>query len=78
MTTGTGVYRWDADSEPEAVSVIRSYGTEELKRKIRYHISIASRLSEMIAGEKDFEILAPVILNVVCFRFRLRPAGRSA
>jgi aromatic-L-amino-acid decarboxylase len=54
-------------------SVIRSYGTEELKRKIRYHISIASRLSGMIAGEKDFEILAPVILNVVCFRFR--PSG---
>jgi aromatic-L-amino-acid/L-tryptophan decarboxylase len=50
-------------------SVIRSYGTEELKRKIRYHISIASRLAEMISVEKDFEILAPVILNVVCFRF---------
>jgi aromatic-L-amino-acid decarboxylase len=50
-------------------SVIRSYGTEELKRKIRYHISIASRLAEMISIEIDFEILAPVILNVVCFRF---------
>ncbi|MBG0860834.1 MAG: aspartate aminotransferase family protein [Bacteroidales bacterium] len=50
-------------------SVIRSYGTDELKRKIRYHISIAKRLSELVSTEKDFEILAPVILNVVCFRY---------
>ena len=50
-------------------SVIRSYGTEELKRKIRSHISFASHLAELISGEKDFEILAPVIINVVCFRY---------
>ncbi|HUV01435.1 MAG TPA: pyridoxal-dependent decarboxylase [Bacteroidales bacterium] len=51
-------------------SVIRSYGTEGLRSKIRYHISIASRLSEMISEEKDFEILTPVKLNVVCFRYK--------
>ncbi len=56
-------------------SVIRSYGTEELQRKIRYHISIASRLKELVLKEKDFEILAPVSLNVVCFRFH--PEGKS-
>jgi aromatic-L-amino-acid decarboxylase len=50
-------------------SVIRSYGTEGLRDKIRYHISIASRLSEMISKEADFELLAPVIICVVCFRF---------
>jgi len=54
-------------------SVIRSYGTDGLRDKIRYHISIASRLSEIISKEKDFEILAPVKLNVVCFRYL--PAG---
>jgi aromatic-L-amino-acid/L-tryptophan decarboxylase len=54
-------------------SVIRSYGTEGLREKIRYHINIASRLSGMISEEDDFEILAPVIICVVCFRFR--PAG---
>ena len=53
--------------------VIRSYGTEGLRDKIRYHISIASRLSEMILKETDFEILAPVIISVVCFRYI--PAG---
>src|SRR5450759_4753419 len=50
-------------------SVIRSYGTEGLRDKIRYHISIAASLSEMISKEADFEILAPVIISVVCFRY---------
>ncbi|MFA5817935.1 MAG: aminotransferase class I/II-fold pyridoxal phosphate-dependent enzyme [Bacteroidales bacterium] len=56
-------------------SVIRSYGTERLREKIRYHISVAARLSEMISKETDFEILAPVIISVVCFRYV--PAGYS-
>jgi len=56
-------------------SVISSYGTERLREKIRYHISIAVRLSEMISKETDFEILAPVIISVVCFRYV--PAGYS-
>ncbi|MDO9340245.1 MAG: aminotransferase class I/II-fold pyridoxal phosphate-dependent enzyme [Bacteroidales bacterium] len=56
-------------------SVIRSYGTERLREKLRYHISIAARLSEMISKETDFEILAPVIISVVCFRYV--PAGYS-
>ncbi len=54
-------------------SVIRSYGIEELQNKLRYHIQAAARLSEMIAGEPDFEILAPVTICVVCFRYK--PAG---
>jgi len=54
-------------------SVIRSYGTEGLRDKIREHIRIAARLSEHILKETDFEILAPVIISVVCFRYK--PAG---
>jgi len=54
-------------------SVIRSYGAEGLRDAIRCHIKIASQLSEMISVENDFEILAPVILSVVCFRFN--PSG---
>jgi aromatic-L-amino-acid/L-tryptophan decarboxylase len=54
-------------------SVIRSYGVEGLREKIREHIGIAKRLSEMIVAENDFEILAPVLLSVVCFRYK--PAG---
>jgi aromatic-L-amino-acid/L-tryptophan decarboxylase len=51
-------------------SVIRSYGIEGLRSKLRYHIEIAAKLSGMISGEADFEILAPVIICVVCFRYR--------
>jgi aromatic-L-amino-acid decarboxylase len=50
-------------------SVIRSYGTEGLQKKIREHIDFAARLKEMILIEPDFEILAPVVINVVCFRY---------
>jgi Glutamate decarboxylase and related PLP-dependent proteins len=56
-------------------SVIRSYGTEGLQMKIREHIGFAASLKEMILKEPDFEVLAPVIINVVCFRFC--PAGLS-
>jgi aromatic-L-amino-acid/L-tryptophan decarboxylase len=54
-------------------SVIRTYGTEGLRGKIRYHISLAASLSEMILKEADFEILAPVIISLVCFRYK--PSG---
>ncbi|NMC37756.1 MAG: aminotransferase class I/II-fold pyridoxal phosphate-dependent enzyme [Bacteroidales bacterium] len=56
-------------------SVIRMYGVEGLREKIRNHIKIAAELYEMISQEPDFEVAAPVVLNVVCFRYR--PAGRS-
>lgn len=51
-------------------SVIRTYGVEGLREKVRNHISFAARLSEMIEKEPDFEILAPVVISVVCFRFK--------
>ncbi len=51
-------------------SVIRSYGTDSLREKIRYHISLAKQLTEMISSEPDFELTAPLSLNVVCFRYR--------
>jgi len=56
-------------------SVIRSYGTDGLREKIRYHIKIAENLAVLISKEADFEILAPVVISVVCFRFA--PAGYS-
>jgi aromatic-L-amino-acid decarboxylase len=51
-------------------SVIRSYGVKGLQEKIRYHISLAKSLSGMILKENDFELVAPVTLNTVCFRYR--------
>lgn len=54
-------------------SVIRTFGVEGLREKVRFHIRLAKQLSSWIAQEKDFEILAPVNICVVCFRYL--PAG---
>lgn len=56
-------------------SVIRSYGIEGLREKIRSHISFAGNLADMIKSEPDFEMLAPVSISVVCFRYA--PTGFS-
>jgi aromatic-L-amino-acid decarboxylase len=50
-------------------SVIRTYGVEGLRDKVRSHISIAAQLAEMISKESDFELLAPVVISLVCFRY---------
>jgi aromatic-L-amino-acid/L-tryptophan decarboxylase len=50
-------------------SVIRTYGVEGLRDTVRNHIAIAARLTEKISKETDFEILAPTIISVVCFRY---------
>jgi len=54
-------------------SVIRTHGIEGLREKVRSHIAIAKKLAQSIAEENDFEILAPVVISVVCFRYK--PAG---
>ena len=51
-------------------SVIRSYGTEGLQEKVRYHINIASSLADWVRKEHDFELLAPPSLSLVCFRYK--------
>ncbi len=50
--------------------VIRTYGVAGLQALIRKHLGIARDLVERIRAAGDFEILAPVPLNVVCFRYR--------
>jgi aromatic-L-amino-acid/L-tryptophan decarboxylase len=50
--------------------VLRSFGIKGLQRKIREHIRIANILKEKIEGQPDFEILAPVNFNVICFRYK--------
>lgn len=49
--------------------VLRSFGVEGLQRKIRHHIELTQRLTKKIETHPDFELLAPVPLNTLCFRF---------
>jgi aromatic-L-amino-acid/L-tryptophan decarboxylase len=50
--------------------VIRSYGLEGLREKIRYHISLAEWLEQEIIKSRDFEMITPRTINLLCFRFK--------
>ncbi len=52
--------------------VIRHYGVEGLRCKIKKHISMAGELLKKMQKEDGFEVLAPVPLNAICFRYRPR------
>ncbi len=49
--------------------VIRSYGVTQLQGKIREHINIARWFEQQVTTHPDFELLAPVPLSLVCFRY---------
>ncbi|MFZ6664589.1 pyridoxal phosphate-dependent decarboxylase family protein [Peijinzhouia sedimentorum] len=49
--------------------VIRSYGVEGLQEKLRSHIAMGQWLKTEIENHPQFELMAPVPLNLVCFRF---------
>jgi aromatic-L-amino-acid decarboxylase len=49
--------------------VMRSFGKEGLQNKIRQHIALGQDLKEEIDQHNDFELLAPVPLNTICFRY---------
>ncbi len=50
--------------------VIRSFGAEGLKEMVRNHIQWAGELAENIEKAPDFELMAPLHLATVCFRFK--------
>ena len=52
--------------------VIRAFGVEGIRRRIRAHCAWAARLAERIAAHPDFELAAPVPFSTVCFRLRRR------
>ncbi len=49
--------------------VIRNFGVEGLKEKIRQHLELTKWLQGEMLGSENFEILAPVNFNTICFRF---------
>ena len=53
--------------------MIRSFGLEELRQKIRHHLNIAANFEEKVQQSVDFDLMAPVPLNTVCFRYH--PVG---
>jgi len=49
--------------------VIRSFGVAGIQEKIKTHMRLAQEFAENVRNDPDFELLAPVPLNTVCFRF---------
>ena len=48
--------------------VIRNYGVKGLQEKIRYHLELTKKIKDLIESSNEFELLAPVELNTICFR----------
>jgi len=52
--------------------VIRNFGVDGIREKIRKHLDLAQWLAGKINQSQDFELLAPVPFSLVCFRFSPR------
>jgi aromatic-L-amino-acid decarboxylase len=50
--------------------VLRNFGVEGLRARLRQHIAWAEEFAGWIAAAPDFELLAPVTVATVCFRLR--------
>ena len=51
-------------------SVIRYYGIKGMQAHIRQHMESAKALTEKINKDDRFELMAPTVLNLVCFRYK--------
>ncbi len=49
--------------------VIRYYGVDGIRDRLRAHLELAQEFRSWIEEDPDFELLAPVHVNTVCFRF---------
>jgi len=56
--------------------VIRAFGVDGLIERLREHRAIAQKLAGWIEATPDWELVAPVPLSLVCFRYT--PRGISA
>lgn len=53
--------------------VIRAFGANGLAERIRHHCELAREFAGMVHYEGNWELMAPVTLSLVCFRYA--PAG---
>ncbi|MGH9705920.1 MAG: pyridoxal-dependent decarboxylase [Candidatus Acidiferrales bacterium] len=58
--------------------VIRHYGVEGLQHHVRDHVALAQQFAEWVRASREFELAAPVPLNLVCFRHTAGDAANQA
>lgn len=55
--------------------VMRTFGTEGLEARVRYHCELAREFAGWVDADPEWEVVAPVEFSLVCFRHA--PAGVS-
>jgi len=48
----------------------KEHGLQKYGRLIEQNVAQAQRLAELVRAAPELELMAPVVLNIVCFRFR--------
>ena len=56
---------------------LRTYGLDKLGRLVEQNVAQARYLESLVSDHPDLELLAPVSLNVVCFRWRGRSVNEA-
>jgi glutamate/tyrosine decarboxylase-like PLP-dependent enzyme len=51
-------------------ATLKAYGRDGYAAMVDRHLSLASRVGEQVQAAPDLELLAPVRLNVICFRYK--------
>jgi aromatic-L-amino-acid decarboxylase len=50
--------------------VLRNFGVDGIKEKIKNHLALARDLAQKISEHDDFELMASVVFNLICFRYK--------
>jgi len=58
-------------------ATLKAYGRDGYQEMVDRHIGLAQRVGAEVQAAPDFELLAPVQLNVVCFRYRPRGVAEA-
>lgn len=56
---------------------IKAYGSEQLGQMMEYTCDLAKYAEEKILANDCFELLAPVALNIICFRYKVKSLKTS-
>src|SRR3982074_3660619 len=51
-------------------ATLRAYGRDGYREMVGRHLGLAQRVGAEVEAAPDFELLAPVQLNIICFRYR--------
>jgi glutamate/tyrosine decarboxylase-like PLP-dependent enzyme len=58
-------------------ATLRAYGRSGYRQMVERHLELAQHLAARVDAEPEFELLAEVPLNIVCFRWRPERAGEE-